>query len=225
MRVVLVVLIAVGCASNPRKEREELAKLIQSRMDAANRLFEAGDYEGSLRVRKELLRRYPAHPLVHNHYFYLWLGDCYMRLGRYVDAWDAYGEAAKVAAAELEDARQKVLSAPNPQEAKRWRKLVDDRLRPGLAAAHRRLAKVLSAKKQWDAALKQIEYAITICPEDLRALYLRARILEKAGRDARGAWRGFLEAAKRAPEMDLAAYNIGEKEISEAEAKLGGSSK
>jgi len=222
MRWLLVAGLLLGCASNPQREREELARRIQEQIRLSNSLYESGDYEGALRVSRRLIKEYPNHPLVHNHYFYLWVGDCYMALKKYLDAWDAYSEAAKIAAAGLEDVRKKILGAGNPQEAKRWRKLADERLRPGLAAAHRRLAKVLAARRKWDAALRQIDFALNICPEDLRALYLRAKVLEMAGRDARGAWRGFLEAAKRAPEFDLATYDIGEKELSEAEAKLGG---
>ena len=216
-------MLFLGCASGQKKSPEELARLIQQRMEEADRLYQQGDYEGALRVRKALLQEYPNHPLVNNHYFYLWLGDCYMALKRYVEAWDSYSEAAKIALAGLEDVRRRIASAQSVREAKRWRKLADERLRPGLSAAHRRLARVLAAKKEWDAALRQLELALDICPEDVKALYLRARFLEEAGRDARGAWRGFLEAVKRTPEVDLAAYGIGDREISEAQTRLGGS--
>lgn len=225
MRWFFMVLLIFGCVSNQKTEKEELTRRIQQEMEEADRLYQQGDYEGALRLREGLLKRHPTHPLVHNQYFYLWLGDCYFVMRRYIKAWDAYSEAAKLAFEGLKEAREKILSARDVQEARRWRKLADERLRPGLSAAHRRLAQVLMMKRKWDAALRHIELALDIYPDDLRAMYLRARILEKAGRDARGAWRGFLEAVRRAPKIDLLSYDIGQKEISEAEAKLGGSSR
>jgi tetratricopeptide (TPR) repeat protein len=185
-----VVGIAASKAGNSALEEKALGRLVQVGQDTpefhllmGKAHLNRGEYDDAVRELEQAAKADPKLPFVHFN-----LGLVYVHQQNYDRARDEFQKDLKIepdVALTWEQLGGLEFTAGNEDEAARnYQQAV--KLDPRLVSSHVGLAKIEEHKRQYAAALAELDQVMRLQPENANARYLRGQVLVRMGREKEG---------------------------------------